>query len=134
MPAMEQVAVPRHAPVLLTFGLSLGLLAMGYGALFSMLDDIRDAYGVGESALGAVIGIGFFAGFLSQVLIAPLADRGHALALVVAGSLLTIVGLVVLALAQSVVPLLAGRFVTGVGAGMAVPAARRIVILARNEE
>jgi predicted MFS family arabinose efflux permease len=133
VPAMEQVAVPRHAPVLLTFGLSLGLLAMGYGALFSMLDDIRDAYGVGESALGAVIGIGFFAGFLSQVLIAPLADRGHALALVVAGSLLTIVGLVVLALAQSVVPLLAGRFVTGVGAGMAVPAARRIVILAEPD-
>ena len=51
---------------------------MGYGALFSMLDDIRDEYGDRRDALGAVIGIGFFAGFLAQVLIAPLADRGHA--------------------------------------------------------
>ena len=67
-----------HASVLLTFGLVLGLLAMGYGALFSMLDDIRDEYGVGESALGAVIGIGFLAGFVSQILIAPLRRPGHA--------------------------------------------------------
>jgi len=133
VPVMEEVAVPRHAPVIVTFGLALGLLAMGYGALFSMLDDIRDEYGVGESALGAVIGIGFFAGFLSQVLIAPVADRGHARLLVVAGSLLNVVGLVMLAVAHSVGPLLAGRFVMGIGVGMAVPAARRIVILAEPD-
>ena len=76
----------RPRPTLLvTFGLVLALLAMGYGALFSMLDDIRDEYGIAESALGAVIGIGFFAGFLAQVLIAPLADRGHARHLVLGG-------------------------------------------------
>ena len=61
------------------------LLAMGYGALFSMLDDFRDEYGISESALGAVIGIGFFAGFVAQILIAPLADRGHARRLVLGG-------------------------------------------------
>src|SRR3954468_6778876 len=87
---------PRGAAVLVTFGLVLGLLAMGYGALFSMLDDIRDEYGVSEGALGAVIGIGFFAGFLAQVLIAPLADRGHARALVLAGIAVNVVGLVLL--------------------------------------
>ena len=80
----------------LTFGLVLGLLAMGYGALFSMLDDIRDEYGIGETALGAVIGIGFFAGFVSQVLMAPLADRGHARRLVSAGIGVNVVGLVLL--------------------------------------
>ncbi len=133
MPRMDEIDARRHAPVLATFGLALGLLAMGYGALFSMLDDIRDEYGIGESALGAVIGIGFFAGFLSQVLIAPVADRGHARLLVVAGSLLNVAGLVMLAVAQSVVPLLTGRFVMGIGIGMAVPAARRIVILAEPE-
>ena len=83
----------RHASLLLTFGLVLGLLAMGYGALFSMLDDIRDEYGVGEAALGAVIGIGFFAGFVSQILIAPFADRGHARLLVYGGIALNVAGL-----------------------------------------
>src|SRR6188472_757288 len=125
---------PRVAPsVLLTFGPVLGLLAMGYGALFSMLDDTRDTYGVGEAALGAVIGMGYFAGFLAQVLIAPLADRGHARTLVLTGICVNVAGLVVLSAAESFVPLLCGRFVMGVGVGMAVPAVRRIVILADPE-
>jgi len=59
--------------LLVLFGLVLALLAMGYGALFSMLDDIRDEYGIAETALGGVIAIGFFAGFLAQVLLAPIA-------------------------------------------------------------
>ena len=62
-----------------------GFLAAGYGALFTLLDDMRDEYGIGESALGAVIGIGFVAGFVAQVTIAPLADRGHAGTLVIIG-------------------------------------------------
>jgi MFS transporter, DHA1 family, tetracycline resistance protein len=128
----EQRAQPR-APVVVVFGLVLGMLAMGYGALFSMLDDIRDTYGVQESALGGVIGMGFFAGFLAQILIAPLADRGHARRLVLAGIALNIAGLLVLAAAHDVVPLLAGRFVMGVGVGMAVPAVRRIVIVSDPE-
>ena len=124
----------RARPTLLvTFGLVLALLAMGYGALFSMLDDIRDEYGIGEAALGAVIGIGFFAGFLSQILIAPLADRGHARQLVLGGMVLGIVGLLLMAIARDFVPLLVGRFVMGIGVGMAVPAIRRIVIVAEPE-
>ena len=49
----------------------MACLGAGYGVLFTMLDDFRDEYGISESALGAVIGIGFFAGFLSQLVIAP---------------------------------------------------------------
>jgi MFS family permease len=107
-----------------------GVLASGYGVLFTLLDDMRDEYGIGESALGAVIGIGFIAGFVAQVTIAPLADRGHARALVIVGLLLNVCGLLLMAAATSVGPLLVGRLVTGVAAGMAVPAIRRIVIVA----
>jgi MFS family permease len=121
------------ASLLVLFGLVLALLAMGYGALFSMLDDIRDEYGIAETALGAVIGIGFFAGFLAQVLLAPIADRGHARHLVLGGMVLDIVGLLVMAAAREFVPLLVGRFVMGIGVGMAVPAIRRIVIVADPE-
>ncbi len=108
----------------------MAFLGAGYGVLFTMLDDYRDEYGISESALGGVIGIGFFAGFLSQLTIAPLADRGHARRLVVGGVLLNVAGLVLMAVATNVVPLLSGRFVMGIGVGMAVPAIRRIVILA----
>jgi MFS family permease len=105
-------------------------LAAGYGVLFTLLDDFRDEYGIGESALGAVIGVGFIAGFIAQVVIAPLADRGHARTLVIVGTMLNVVGLLTMAASTTVGPLLAGRFVTGVAAGMAVPAIRRIVIIA----
>ncbi|MET0579545.1 MAG: MFS transporter [Ilumatobacteraceae bacterium] len=121
------------ASLVLLFGLVLALLAMGYGALFSMLDDIRDEYGIAETALGAVIGVGFFAGFLAQVLLAPIADRGHARHLVLGGIVLDIVGLLLMAAATDFVPLMVGRFVMGIGVGMAVPAIRRIVIVAQPE-
>ena len=111
-------------------GLVGACLAAGYGVLFAMLDDIRDEYGISESALGAVIGIGFFAGFLSQVAIAPYADKGHARRLVLTGMVLNVVGLTMMAVSSTIAPLLAGRFVTGIGIGMAVPALRRIVIVA----
>jgi len=116
-----------------TFGALMAFLGAGYGVLFTMLDDFRDDYGIGESALGAVIGIGFFAGFLAQLLIAPLADRGHARRLVLAGVLCNVIGLVVMAFSTSFLPLLAGRFVMGIGVGTAIPAIRRIVILAEPD-
>ncbi len=115
------------------FGALMAFLGAGYGVLFTMLDDFRDDYGISESALGAVIAIGFFAGFLAQLLIAPLADRGHARRLVLAGVALNVVGLLVMAWATSFVPLLAGRFVMGIGVGTAIPSIRRIVIVAQPE-
>jgi MFS family permease len=98
-----------------------------------MLDVYRDEYGIGEGALGTVMGVGFFSGFLAQVLIAPYADRGHARRLVLAGMMMNVLGVLMMALATSVVPLMAGRVVTGIGIGMAMPAVRRIVILSEPE-
>ena len=48
-----------------------------------------------------MIGIGFISAFLAQVLIAPIADRGHARRLVVAGMLANVVGLMVMAAGDS---------------------------------
>jgi len=98
--------------------------------LFTLLDEFRDEYGISESALGVVLGVGFFAGFIAQVAIAPLADRGHARHLVLTGLALNVVGLVMMAASTTLIPLLSGRFVSGIGIGIAVPALRRIVILA----
>ncbi len=116
--------------VLLTFGPLVACLAAGYGVLFTMLDDYRNSYGIGEGALGLVIGVGFLSGFVAQVALAPIADRGRARLVLFSGMALNVVGLVMMAIATELLPLLLGRIVMGIGVGMAMPAVRRIVILA----
>lgn len=112
----------------LTFGLMTAVLASGYGVMFTVLDDFRDDYGIRAEWLGAIVGVGFFASFVAQIFLAPIADRGHAKSLVIAGLLLNIVGLVGMAIGETVGVLLIARFIMGVGAGGASPAVRRIVI------
>ncbi len=115
---------------MLTFGVLTGLFAAGYGVMFTLLDDFRDTYGISDSALGAVVAVGFFASFASQLFFAPLADRGHARRLVYVGMALNVIGLVTMAYGTQFLVLAAARIVMGMGAGMAIPAIRRIVILA----
>jgi len=117
----------------LTFGLLTSVMASGYGVMFTVLDDFRSAYGISESRLGLIVGIGFISSFLAQVLLAPIADRGHARRLVVIGLGVNVVGLLWLAFGDSLSLLLLGRFVSGLGLGMVFPAIRRIVILGDRE-
>ena len=105
-------------------------LAAGYGVLFTIVDDYKNEYGISAGAVGLIIGIGFFAGFLSQLLVAPLADRGHARAVVFAGVAVAVLGLVLMASGTTLTTILLGRFINGFGIGAANPAVRRIVILA----
>ena len=116
-----------------TFGLLTGLFATGYGVMFTLLDDYRDRYGISESALGMVVAVGFFAAFAAQVFFAPLADRGHARRLVNIGMIFNLAGLLLMAFGTTVGVLLSGRLLMGIGTGIAVPAVRRIVILADPE-
>ena len=116
-----------------TFGLLTGLFAAGYGVMFTLLDDFRDRYGISESNLGMVVAVGFFSAFLAQVFFAPLADRGHARQLVNIGMAFNLAGLLTMAFGKTFVLLLIGRLVMGIGTGIAVPAIRRIVILADPE-
>ena len=112
------------------FSALLASLAAGYGVLFTIVDDYKNEYGISESAVGLIIGIGFFSAFLSQLLVAPFADRGHARAVVFGGVAVAVIGLVLMASGTSLVPILVGRFVNGLGIGAVNPAVRRIVILA----
>ncbi len=108
-------------------------LASGYGVLFTVVGDYRDEYGISETWLGVLIGAGFISAFVAQIVIAPLADRGHARTLIIVGVLGNVVGLLMMAFGTSLVPLLAGRLVSGIGIGASLPAIRRIVILADPE-
>lgn len=119
--------------LVLTFGLLTALFAAGYGVMFTVLDDFRDTYGIAASSLGLIVAVGFFSSFVAQVFFAPLADRGHARQLVYVGLVLNIVGLAMMAAGRNVPVLLLARIVMGIGAGVAQPALRRIVILADPE-
>jgi MFS family permease len=128
--APEELRPPSARLVFFAFGGLMACLAAGYGVLFTIVDDYRDKYGISESSIGVVIGLGFLAGFLSQLLIAPYADRGHARLIVLVGVLINVAGLVLMAMSTTLLPILIGRFIAGIGVGAAAPAIRRIVILA----
>ena len=106
---------------------------MGYGVMFTVLDDFRDKYGITESQLGLIVGVGFITGFLSQILFAPQADKGHAKKLVMAGIVIEIVGTLIMAFGQAFLPLIIGRLLAGFGVGISEPALRRILILSDPE-
>lgn len=116
--------------LLVAFGGLSAALGAGYGVLFTIAADYRDEYGISEQWIGLIIGIGFIAGFLAQITIAPFADRGHAKRLVLAGVFVNVIGLVLMAFGTSLLPILIGRFISGVGIGTATPAIKRIVVLA----
>ena len=102
---------------------------MGYGVMFTMLDDYRNKYGISESKLGFIVGIGFVIGFISQIFFAPYADKGHAKRMVLIGIGLQIVGALLMAFGQAFAPLFVGRLLLGLGGGSAEPALRRVIIL-----
>ena len=130
-PSVHGTEAGRRQPIglVMAFSVLSASLTMGYGVLFTIVDDYKNEYGLSSTAIGVVIGIGFLAGFLSQILIAPMADRGYARRVVVFGVLVNVAGLLLMAAGTSLVPILIGRFVSGVGIGAATPAIRRIVVL-----
>ena len=119
----------HNLPTAWVFGALSASLAAGYGVLFTLVGDYRDDYGISETAIGVIIGSGFLAGFVSQIFIAPLADRGLARRLILIGVCANIAGLLLMGFGESLVLILSGRIISGLGIGTALPAIRRIVIL-----
>jgi len=115
--------------LILTLQVATAIMSMTYGVMFTMLDDYRDEYGISESGLGLVLAIGFFAAFIGQITLAPLADRGHAKRMMIIGFALVVAGSLVMAFGTTLIALLVGRLVMGVGGGMSLPALRKIVIV-----
>jgi len=111
----------------------MGVLAAGYGVMFTMLDDWRTEFGIQETGLSSIIAVGFFTPFLAQLTIAPLADKGHARKLLSFGMIANAFGALVMAFGESLPAFLFGRFVMGLGAGIAIPAIKRIVIVSDPE-
>lgn len=118
---------------ILLLQVAVGILAAGYGVMFTMLDDWRAEYGIQETGLGFIVAVGFFTSFIAQLTIAPLADKGFSRRLMTLGLIANVVGALAMAQGSTISTFLSGRFLMGLGAGMAIPAIRRIVVVTDPE-
>jgi len=94
--------------------------------VFSVLGDLQDAYGFSDAGLGWIAGTGFVVGFFTQLLIAPLADRGHSKRLLLVGLGLAVIGGLMFAASSSLMMFVIARGILGMSNGTFLPAARAI--------
>ncbi|MCU0272160.1 MAG: MFS transporter [Acidimicrobiales bacterium] len=120
-------ARPPRSP-LWRFAVVTAGLSAGYGGVFAVLADLRDRFGFSESQLGLFAGVGFFAGFVAQLVIAPLADRGKASRIVRAGLVGAALAMAWMAVATELWQFLLARIMFGLSSGSVTPAVRRLVI------
>lgn len=93
-----------------------------------MLPTLQERSGFGVAGLGVISGVTLVAALLSELLLAPHADRGHERLLCVGGIVLAIGSLVWSALAGSLWELVVSRALSGVAYAAFIAAAYAVVI------
>lgn len=106
------------------------ILMVGYGAIFSLLAEIRDAFGFSTAAIGLIGGSAFAAGFVAQLGLGRYADEGHGARMLQIGLALSALGTFWMIFADTLPQWLAARALLGFGAGCVRPAVRRVVLTA----
>jgi MFS family permease len=122
-----------RAGKLLPYCIVAGSMSLGYGSIYTLLADLRDRYGFTEAQLGVIVAAGFLAGFVAQLALARLADRGYAPLLVRGGIVLAMGAMIGSAAATEFWAFLLARLLLGLGSGAVGPAMRRIVITRRPD-
>jgi MFS family permease len=124
------MAVPavasKRVPMLLYA--AVGLEALGYGAIFALLADLQDEYDLPTWGLGLIGGTSFLAALVAQVGLARYADRGHTRLLLRAGLAVAAAGMFWFAISSNLWEFVGSRLLLGLGSGMFIPAARRVVV------
>jgi MFS family permease len=103
-------------------------VTIGFGAIFALLPDYQRELHFAPWGLGVAVSASFLAGFAAQVALSRYADRGYGRAMLIGGVLVSVGGLLWLAVAHHLFELVGARIVLGLGEGSFVPAARRVVI------
>ncbi len=104
------------------------LLTAALGVVFVFLEDVQTKFGLSDLEIGLIAGTGFGASFIAQLVLAPLADRGHSAPLAVMAIVSGIVGSIGFAYASSAGILALSRGLTGVGLGLFSLVARKALI------
>lgn len=109
------------------------VLALGLGLVVALLAELQDEFGFPTWGLGLIAGISFLAGFVGNVTLGPVADRGHARTLLVASMAVGVVALLWLSVATELWAFIAARAIFGLADGAFFPSARRIAVTARPD-
>jgi predicted MFS family arabinose efflux permease len=120
-------ATQRSGPSLTLF-LVAGAMALANGAVFALLAELQDRYGFATWGLGLIAGATFATGFVAHVGLARYADRGAARKLLIWGLGIAALGSLGMGLGSHLAAFVAARALSGIGYGMFVPAARRVII------
>jgi MFS family permease len=102
-------------------------VATSNSVIFAALSDLQDTYGFADSGLGLIAGTGFLAGFLVNLFLAPLSDKGFAKRMIMIGMVLGATGSVLLALGETLVQFIVARAVIGAAFGLVFPAVRALL-------
>ncbi len=104
------------------------LLAASIGLVFVFLADLQERHGLETWELGIVAAMGFLAALLAQLLLAPLADRGHIGSLAAFAVVAGVVGTLGFVFASATWTLALTRGVVGIGLGLYGVAGRKAII------
>ncbi len=126
VPTPSRATVDRPGRHLGTILVATALLTASTSVVFPLLAELQAAYGLPTWSLGLLSAAAFLAGLAAQLLLAPLADHGHARLLLVGGLALAAVSGVLFGLGSSLPQLLVARLVAGVSTGAFLPAARAL--------
>ncbi|HQY83754.1 MAG: MFS transporter [Ilumatobacteraceae bacterium] len=108
--------------------LATASIGVANSVVFSLLSDLQDKYRFPNYGLGLIAGTGFLVGFVGQILLAPLADRGHSKTLLIAGLAMAVLGSVFFALSSSLLAFVCSRAVVGLSNSLFLPASRAIAV------
>lgn len=112
---------------LLPYQMAIGVGSASVGGVIALLPELRKTFAASDAAIGLIVGVGFAASFLSQLLLAPQADRGRARAMIRLGLAVAAAALAWMALASSLAEIVAARAALGAAGGVMLPAIRRVV-------
>ena len=102
------------------------VLTASTSVVFPLLAELQQAYDLPTWSLGVISGSAFIAGLAAQLLLAPLADRGHVRLLLLGGLGLAAISGLLFATGSTLWQLTLGRLVAGVAVGSFIPAARAV--------
>ena len=124
-PDRVEAARPFDRPILL---IAVGASTLGLGMIAALLADLQDRFGFAHWGLGVITASSFVTAFVAYLWFARYADRGRAREMLVIGSVIGAVAMFWIGQASQLWAFVAARALVGLGEGIFVPAARRVVL------
>ena len=97
------------------------ILMVSYGAIFSLLAEIKNIFGFSATGVGFIGAAAFISGFVAQISLSRYADLGYGSTMMKAGLLGCVVGTGWMAFAETLAEWITSRFILGFGAGIIRP-------------